>query len=82
MREISNINSNGGIVNATNGEAVDKCTFPMPDAKYVRAAEAFFSYAPDECKPRLAYKIILKAQEFGIVIKNPIIYIWAEKVLK
>ena len=79
--DFSNIEPIKMTVNANNS-VPDKCIFPMPDAKYVRAAEAFFSYASEECKPCLAYKILLKAQEFGVVVKNPMIYMWAEKYLK
>lgn len=47
--------------------------YPMPDAAHVRAAEAYFRYCPDELKPRLANAIMLRAKEFGVEIKSPVI---------
>lgn len=46
--------------------------FPIPDAAHVRAAAAYFRYAPEEEKPLLAHRILLKAQEFGVNVKSPV----------
>ena len=51
--------------------------FPMPDAAHVRAAEAYFRYAPDEYKPELARNILEKAHMFGVNVKSPIVLMWA-----
>lgn len=53
--------------------------FPMPDAVHVRAAEAYFRYAPDDKKAMLAYRILLKAGKFGVNIESPVILEWAKK---
>ena len=53
--------------------------FPMPDAVHVRAAEAYFRYAPEDKKPLLAYRILQKAAEFGVDVQSPVIFQWAEK---
>ncbi len=53
--------------------------FPMPDAAHVHAAEAYFRYAPEEKKPLLAHRILLKAKEFGVEVKSPTVLEWAEK---
>ena len=53
--------------------------FPMPDAAHVRAAEAYFRYAPDTEKAELARNILLKAEQFGVTINSPIILEWAKK---
>ena len=73
-----NIEPAWGVVKA-EVSVPDKCIFPMPDARHVRAAEAFFGYASEECKSCLAHKILSKAKEYGVSVKNPVIYIWAEK---
>lgn len=36
--------------------------FPIPDAAHVRAAEAYFRYAPDDKKQELARRILSKAK--------------------
>ena len=36
--------------------------FPMPDAPHVRAAEAYFRYAPEDKKEELARRILMKAR--------------------
>lgn len=51
--------------------------FPMPDAAHVRAAEAYFRYAPDNKKKELAHRILLKASQYGVTIKSPAILGWA-----
>ncbi|MBK5722914.1 hypothetical protein JGH11_18755 [Dysgonomonas sp. Marseille-P4677] len=56
--------------------------YPMPDAAHVRAAESYFRYSPDEKKPILAHRIILKARKFGVKIESPIILEWARKYKK
>lgn len=53
--------------------------FPMPDAVHVHAAEAYFRYAPDDKKPLLAHRILLKAKKFGVDIHSQTIFDWAEK---
>lgn len=57
----------------------EECDFPMPDARYVRAAEAYFKFASEECKPCLACRILSKAEEFGLKVDNSNIYYWATK---
>ncbi|MDR1729374.1 MAG: hypothetical protein LBR52_01785 [Prevotellaceae bacterium] len=44
--------------------------FPIPDATHVRAAEAYFRYAPEDKKPQLARFILKKAKEFGVHVKS------------
>lgn len=56
--------------------------FPIIDAPHVRAAEAYFRYAPDDKKPMLAYKILIKARKFGVKVKSEEILAWAEKYKK
>lgn len=53
--------------------------FPMPDGVHVRAAEAYFRYAPEDKKPLLAYRILQKAREFGVDVESPVIHSWAER---
>lgn len=53
--------------------------FPMPDATHVRAAEAYFRYAPEDRKAELARNILRKAQEFGVNVKSETIRSWAEQ---
>lgn len=53
--------------------------FPIPDAAHVRAAEAYFRYAPEEYKAQLARNILAKAHLFGVNIQSPTILEWAEK---
>lgn len=48
----------------------DRCEFPMPDAAHVRAAEAYFRYAPQELKPLLAHRILLKASRYGVDVRS------------
>jgi hypothetical protein len=55
--------------------------YPMPDAAHVRAAEAYFRYAPEELKPLLAHRILLKANEFGVDVESPTILEMAERYL-
>ncbi len=52
--------------------------FPMPDATHVRAAEAYFHYAPDEEKGELARRILQKAKKFGVEVHSETILHWAE----
>ncbi|MDR0798805.1 MAG: hypothetical protein LBN18_03485 [Dysgonamonadaceae bacterium] len=47
--------------------------FPIPDAAHVRAAEAYFRYAPEDKKSELARFILKKANEFGVHVKSPVI---------
>lgn len=51
--------------------------FPMPDAAHVRAAEAYFRYAPQDKKGELARNILQKAKEFGVTIHSETILEWA-----
>ena len=53
--------------------------FPMPDAAHVRAAEAYFRYAPEQYKARLARNILAKAEQFGVHVQSPTILEWASK---
>ena len=53
--------------------------FPIPDAAHVRAAEAYFRYAPDDKKQELARRILSKANKFGVEVKSETILEWAEK---
>lgn len=53
--------------------------FPIHDAAHVRAAEAYFRYAPEEYKAQLAQNILAKAHLFGVNVKSPTILEWAEK---
>lgn len=47
--------------------------FPMPDAAHVRAAEAYFRYAPEDKKEELARRILLKAKKFGVTVRSEVI---------
>ena len=51
--------------------------FPMPDAAHVRAAEAYFRYAPENKKSELARNILAKAREYGVNVKSETILSWA-----
>lgn len=53
--------------------------FPMPDAPHVRAAEAYFRYAPEDRKRELARRILQKAKLYGVHVSSPTILEWAEK---
>lgn len=53
--------------------------YPMPDAAHVRAAEAYFRYAPDAEKPELARNILKKADLFRVTVGSPIIREWAKR---
>ncbi|WP_068688467.1 DUF6582 domain-containing protein [Culturomica massiliensis] len=53
--------------------------FPIPDAAHVRAAEAYFRYAPDDKKQELARRILSKAKKIGVEVKSETILEWAEK---
>ncbi len=53
--------------------------YPMPDAAHVRAAEAYFRYAPEDKKPLLAYRILQKAAEFGVDVRSQTVLDYAEK---
>lgn len=45
--------------------------YPMPDAAHVRAAEAYFSYCPEELKPQLARAILSLAARYGVDVESP-----------
>ena len=64
---------------AERHELPDSREFPLVDAEHVRAAEAYFRYAPDTEKAALARRILAKAAEFGVHVQSPTIRIWAEK---
>jgi len=53
--------------------------FPMPDAAHVRAAEAYFRYAPEGKKALLAHRILMKAKEFGVDVESETVLGWAAK---
>lgn len=53
--------------------------FPMPDAAHVRAAEAYFRYAPEDRKQELACRILAKAEQFGVTVKSQTILDWAKE---
>lgn len=53
--------------------------FPMPDGIHVRAAEAYFRYAPEEKKSLLAHRILIKAKKFGVDVKSATIRDYAKK---
>ena len=44
--------------------------FPMPAASHMRAAEAYFRYAPENKKSELARNILAKAREYGVNVKS------------
>jgi len=44
--------------------------FPMPDAVHVHSAEAYFRYAPEDKKPMLAHRIMMKAKKFGVDVES------------
>ena len=51
--------------------------YPMPDAAHVRAAEAYFRYCPEDLKPQLARAILMRAQEYGVDVKSPVVLSYA-----
>lgn len=51
--------------------------YPMPDAAHVRAAEAYFRYAPEDKKPELAYRILQKGSQYGVNVESKTILDWA-----
>lgn len=53
--------------------------FPMPDAVHVHSAEAYFRYAPEDKKPLLAYRILMKAKKFGVDVKSETVQEYAKK---
>ena len=53
--------------------------YPMPDAAHVRAAEAYFRYAPEEKKPELARNILKKAAAFGVDVPRQTVLEWAKQ---
>lgn len=53
--------------------------FPLVDAEHVRAAEAYFRYAPDHKKAALARGILAKAAEYGVNVQSQVIRSWAKK---
>lgn len=53
--------------------------FPIHDVAHVRAAEAYFRYAPEEYKAQLARNILSKAHLFGMNVKSPTVLEWAKK---
>lgn len=57
----------------------DRREFPMTDAAHVRAAEAYFRYAPAAEKPLLARRILLKAKKFGVKVKSPTVLKYANR---
>lgn len=55
--------------------------FPMPDAAHVRAAEAYFRYAPEDKKALLAHRILLKAKKYSVHVASETVLEWAAKYL-
>lgn len=53
--------------------------FPLVDAEHVRAAEAYFRYAPDNKKAALARRILAKAATYGVNVQSQVIRSWAEE---
>lgn len=51
--------------------------FPLVDAEHVRAAEAYFRYAPDDKKAALARRILARADEFGVEVRSRTVRGWA-----
>lgn len=51
--------------------------FPLVDAAHVRAAEAYFRYAPDDKKAALARRILARADEFGVEVRSRTVRGWA-----
>ena len=49
------------------------------DAEHVRAAEAYFRYAPDNKKAALARRILAKAAAYGVNVQSQVIRSWAEE---
>lgn len=57
----------------------DEREFPMPDAVHVHSAEAYFRYAPEDKKPLLAHRILLKAKKFGVDVESETVKNYAKK---
>lgn len=53
--------------------------FPMPDAVHVHSAEVYFRYAPEDKKPLLAHRILMKAKKFDVDVKSETIQEYAKK---
>ena len=51
--------------------------FPLVDAAHIRAAEAYFRYAPDDRKAALARRILARAREMGVDVRSRVIRGWA-----
>ena len=47
------------------------------DAAHIRAAEAYFRYAPDDRKAALARRILARAREMGVDVRSRVIRGWA-----
>ena len=62
-----------------NPRPSDKLTASERKELDVRAAEAYFRYAPEEYKAQLARNILAKAHLLGVNVKSPAILEWAEK---
>ena len=50
---------------------------PLVDAAHIRAAEAYFRYAPDDRKAALARRILARAREMGVDVRSRVIRGWA-----
>lgn len=50
--------------------------FPLVDAAHVRAAEAYFRYAPDDRKAALARRILARARELGVDVRSRTVRGW------
>ena len=49
---------------------------------HVRAAKAYFRYAPEEKKALLAHRILIKARKYGVHVRSEEILEWASKYSK
>lgn len=60
-------------------ESSETHEFPLVDATHVRAAEAYFRYAPDNRKAALARRILARARELGVEVRSHTVCEWAAK---
>ena len=51
--------------------------FGIVDAAHIRAAEAYFRYAPADRKAALARRILARAREMGVDVRSRVIRGWA-----
>ncbi|MDR0660434.1 MAG: hypothetical protein LBG19_06460 [Prevotellaceae bacterium] len=60
---------------------LEQRSFPMSSAAHVRTAETFFKFAEKTHKPLLAYRILLKAREYKVAIRDAEVIAWAKKYI-